>query len=798
MNRAAVFFLIILGFTMIPTPSASVPNDLPLAIFLRPQDIIQTEADVDSIVSLCKEYGVSYIFLMIKQDKGSDSGKVYYNTSRIPVKSEFDVLDETLKKAHKQNIQVYAWIPLLYDRQLAEQKMAIKEYWISPLKSKPFYTVMMNEVTAYPIDGILFDYLWFPDDFAASDELKINFGQRYGYNMGSIDLSLERERNTPLWYDWLSYRNEVLSDFLRDIMPQDMPVGVTIMPEELQDQDAEYVPPGVATFVAVQTDADPTPLINRLTLLTKAGVYVIIPDDYVSKARAQVAESTYADMLIFDSDTWQRQDFERIKKAQIPFEDIRMTRLTFIGFFNNQYNMEEWRSYEVNTAVLPAGNVFSTYFKYGTYTEKWSAYTQKYDQDYVDEMISKARGAGLYAVLEVNAQSEEYATRYKDAASVTYEWGVLRKRICLTTLTNDPYKTEFFEMVKYLADNYDAEAILITQLYYLEDCFCIDCLESYIDYMAQKGVPVEDWPRIDGSINIYDPTIREWKTSKITQFLQQLREYIRDSNKELWVEVPVSTNLEYASSDYGLSLPEMEKIADRIVLINIGLQNPPRVEYIAKSLPTPSKYIMSFYIESSAPPARENLINSLIVAYNKGITSVGVYPQSALTDSLWGGFYIAYAYRLALNDEVLTEIYNMGDSAAVISTYELLEQERAEKEMQDRERARQNIAEAKRSYAKIPLTLAEAQQLNVNTTALEEDVDRSLEFLTEAKNLFIEGKYQEAEDKAKTAIIEFETLNARIQNQVEQERVKRVSSGAVILVVFLLIMMYVRFKMRRR
>lgn len=787
-----------LGFTMIPTPSASISTSLPLAIFVRPQDVIQTKADIDSIVSLCTEYGISYIFLMIKQDTGPDSGYVYYNSPRSPVKSEFDVLDEMLKKAQKENIKVYAWIPLLYDRWLAEQKMAIKDYWISPLTSRPYYTVMMNEVTAYPVDGILFDYLWFPDDFAASDELKANFGQRYGYNMGSIDLSLEKERNTPLWYDWLSYRNEVLSDFLRDIMPQDIPVGVTVIPEELQDQDAEYVPPGVATFVAVQTEADPTPLINRLTLLTKAGVYVIVPDDYVSKARAQVAESTYADMLIFDSDTWQRQDFERIKKAQLPFEDIRMTRMTFIEFFNTQYNMEEWRSYEANTAVLPAGHVYSTYFKFGTLTEKWSPYTLKYDRDYVDEMISKAREAGLYAVLEVNAQSEEYVTRYKDSASVTYEWGVLRKRVCLTALTNDPYKTEFFEMVKYLADNYDAEAILITQLYYLEDCFCIDCLQSYIDYMAQKGVPMEDWPRTNGSIDIYDPTVREWKTSILTQFLQQLREYIRDSNKELWVEVPVSANLELSSSEYGLYLPEVEGIADRVVLIDIGLQNPPRVEYIVKSLSDPLKYILSFRVESAAPPARENLVNSLIVAYNNGIISVGVYPQSVLDNSLWGGFYIGYAYRLALTDELLTEIYNMGDNAAVISTYLLLEQEREEKEMQNRETARQSIAEAKRSYSKIPLAMEEAQQLNVNTTALEEDLDRSLESLAEARNLFVEGQYLEADDKARTAIIEFETLSVRIQNVVEHERVRRVTSGVLILVVFLLIIMYVRFKMRRK
>lgn len=792
MNHAVVL-LITLGFLLIPYPPASLDTH-PKGILVRPQDVLQTEQDITTLIALCETYRITHIFLMVKQDTGPDSGLVYYNSSRTPRKSDFDVLLRTIERSHEKNIKVYAWIPLLYDKWLSEQGMGIKDNWISPLKSLSYYSTIVGEIQSYPVDGIFFDYLWFPDDFAASDQLKTNFGQKFGYTMGSVDLSLEKERNTPLWNQWILYRNEVLSDFLTEIMPADIPVGVSAIPEELQEY--EYTPPALVTFVTVQPDADPTPLINRLTLLTEEAVYVVIRNEYVSEVRQQISESVYADMLLFDGETWDEQDFQRIRKAELPFSDIRMTKLPFIDFFNEQYDVEKWRLYEANTVVLPAGHVFGTYFKYQPYKEKWSAYTLKFNEDYVEEMIYQVRQAGLYAVLELDIQSQEYVTRYRDAASITYQWGTMRQRICLQELNSEPYKTEFFDMAAYLAENYDAEAVLITNMWYLEDCFCTDCLRSYIDFMAKKGIPVEDWPRVESEIDIYDQTVGEWKTAQITAFLKELKVHLRGSNKELWVEVPVSSNLEYASAEYGMYLPELEKIVDRIVLVNIDLKNPPRIEYIVKSLPTLSKYILTFFIESPVPPTRVYLEDSLKIAREQGATSVGVYPQSAVTDTLWGAFYITYAYGLALTDEDLMTIYEMGDYGSVISTYNVLAEEQKEQERQNRENARQSINEAKRMYEKVPPALEDAKQLNVNVVDIEAEIQQALNVLSEAKRLFIDGEYELAEEKGKSAVIEFSTLKVKIESRVENERVRRITSGVLILVVFLLIMMYVRFKMR--
>jgi hypothetical protein len=797
MKRAAVPFLIALGFLLLPYPSSSLPNSPPTGILLRPQETIQTTEDIDAIVALCETYRISNIFLLVKQDTGPESGSAYYSSARIPRISDFDVLLHTIERAHRKNIKVYAWIPLLYDKRLSEQGMGINDNWICPLQSESHYRSIVTEVKAYDIDGILFDYLRFPDDVSASDEMKTDFGEKSGYDIDTVDLSLEKERNTLLWQQWISYRDQTLVEFLKNIVPELIPVGMTVTPEDIEDLSE----PGLfalVTFVASQTGTNPVPLINKVTLLTDAEFFMILPNEYVSEVRQLLPGSMYADLLIFDSVNWDECDFQRIKKAEVPFTDIRMTRLAFMDFFNDQYSMEQWRSHEVNTVILPAGHIFWTYFKYEPYKEKWSTYTKNYDRDFVEEMLSQAQKAELYTVLELNIQSEEYVIRYKDAASITYEWSALRRRVCLNELNNEPYKTEFFEMAKFVADNYRAEALLIADISYLEDCFCTDCLQSYIEVMAEKGVPVEDWPRLDGEIDIYDATVREWKTAQIIQFLRELREYLRDSNKELWVEVPVSATLEDASSEYGLYLPEVEMVTDRIVLTPIDLTNPPRVEFIVMSLPTPSKYILNFFVESDVPPARTYLLDSLQVAYDAGISDVGLYPQSEITDTLWGAFYIAYAYKLALTNRELMELYNAGDYGNVISSYPVLIEERKEEEWQSRERARQNIEEAERSYSEVPPTLEEAKQVTLDVTGIEAELQQNLEVLGEAQLLFIEGEYGLAEERARTAIIEFSTLNARIKSLVEKERIKRITSGIIILVVFLLIMMFVRFRMKWR
>jgi hypothetical protein len=733
---------------------------------------------------------------MIKQDTGPESGLVYYNSTKVSRISSFDVLSYTLERAYRKNIAVYAWFPLLYDKRASEMGLGIGDYWVCPVQSIPYYTSLMEELNPYDIDGILYDYLRFPDDFAASEQLKKDFGQTYGYNMNTVELSIEKERSTTLWGQWISYRHDVLSQALGAVSPEHHPVGVTVIPEDIEKSG--YSPFTQVDFVAAHVEDDPTMIINTLTLSTKAAAYTILPNNYVSQVRQLMSESTYADLLIFDSNVWDESAFKRIITAENQFNDVRMTIMPFIDFYNNEYDMNRWKSYEINTAVLPAGHVFSTYFKYLPYKEKWSAYTEKFDRDYVKEMIEEAKETGLYVVLELNIQSEEYVTRYKDTASITSQWGAIPNRVCLTKLNSEHYKTEFFEMAKYLAENYEAEALLVTNMGYLEDCFCSDCLDHYVDFMAEKGVTVEDWPRTDGEIDIYNETVREWKTAILSQILQELREYLRDSNKELWIEVPVSTNLEYASSEYGLHLTEIEAFTDRIVLANVDMKNPPRIEKIVKSLPDSSKYILSFPVDSESVPARAYLLDSLKIAYDNTITSTGVYPHSAMTDSLWGAFYIAYAYRLALTDEGLAEIYTMDDYGSVIDSYFLLKEEKEEEEKLNREKARQNIYEAEKSYEIMLESLEEARNVDLSTAAFEGDIQQNLTLLSDAKISFIEGNYQSAEEKGKTVIIEFSTLDSRVKKMVREERIERVTSGISIMVVFLLIMMYVRFKMRKR
>lgn len=801
MNRTALPLLIASVFLLIPAHATPLQAPNPGGILVRPQDSIQTEEDIDSIINLCEKYNITTVFLMVKQDTGTESGQVYYNSAKITRISDFDLLALTLQKARRKNIKVYAWIPLLYDKEASGTEIGgrtpgIGNNWVSPSESLPYYSAMVEEIMLYNVDGILFDYLRFSDDFAASDQMKATFGQKYGYNMDSVELSVEKERDSQLWHQWMLYRNQALTDFLTALRPKTIPVGVTALPEDLAYINSASNPFTNVDFVSARTEENPTPLINTLALSTNASIYVILPNSYVSQTRHRIAESFYADFLIFDSDSWDEHDFQRIKKAEKSIDDIRMTSLTFIDFFNNRYNMETLRSYTVDAMALPAGHVYWTYFRYLPYTEKWSAYTLKYNRDFMEEMVAETQKTGMYPVLSVDIQSEEYVTKHKEAASTSYLGVVLRTRVCMTALQAD-YKNEVFDMTRYLADNYEGEAILITNISYLEDCFCPVCLKSYSDFMAQKGMTVGDWPRVNGQIDLYDTTVREWKTAQITSFLLALKEYLRDANKEFWVEVPVSGELEYQSAEYGLYLPEVEKIADRIVLVNVDITNTERAGRIAAGLSRPEKYILCFPITTGTPPTRTVFLDSLKAVYENGVASTGVYPHAALTETLGAAFYIGYAYRLALADEGLMQVYNLGDYGGVISTYAMVTEEKKEEERLTRERARQNIREAERSYLDVLASLDEARQVNLNVAALEATIQTELDLLEEAKSLFMTGNYEQAEEEGKTCIIEFSTLNMRISKAVGDERIKRVTSGVLLVVVFLLIMMYIRFTMGR-
>ncbi|MBU7032303.1 MAG: hypothetical protein HXS53_07210, partial [Theionarchaea archaeon] len=632
------------------SPSSSLQVTPSRSILVRPETTIQTEEDVDNLISFCEKYRISNIFLLVKQDSGPDSGLVYYNSMRIPNASQFDVLFRVIDKAHERNIKVYAWLPLLYDKRASQAGLGTGGDWISPYKATSYYASIVNEVVTYYVDGILFDYVQFPDEFTASEELKTAFGEKYGYNMSIVDLKLEKERNTALWTRWLAYRTQVLSTFMTNIIPKTVPSGLMASPEIIENLGSDSPIFSSMKFVAARVDEDPTSLINRLTLFTRAEAFVILSNEYVRDVRQLISESIYADTIIFESSTWDESDFKRIKKAEIPFTDVQMTRLPFIDFFNNAYDMEKWRSHEINTVILPAGRVFWTYFKYEPFKEKWSLYTEKYGRDFVAEMISQTQKNGMYAILELDIQSEEYVNRYKDAASITYQWGSLRKRVCLSELNSDPYKTEFLDMAQYLANNYEAEAILLSNIAYYEDCFCDVCLKSYIAFMTEQGIIVEDWPRVNGEINILDRSVGNWKTAELSAFLKDVRESLRESNKELWVEIPVSSDLEYSSSEYGLNLPVIEPIVDGIVFTNIDIQNPPRVGVVAKAMNSYNS-IFHFYINSSPSPAREYIVDSLKLTYSNDIGSTGVYPHWAMTDNLWGAFYIAYSYKLAITHE---------------------------------------------------------------------------------------------------------------------------------------------------
>ena len=120
------------------------------------------------VLTEIKSYGYNTVFLLIKNPQG----EVYYNSSFMPVK--VPVLKETLEEAHLLGLKLYVYFPLFMDRHYGElhksERMVSSDgktnpYYISLLSDKYFQYIklFLGELLRYNIDGVVFDYIRFPN-----------------------------------------------------------------------------------------------------------------------------------------------------------------------------------------------------------------------------------------------------------------------------------------------------------------------------------------------------------------------------------------------------------------------------------------------------------------------------------------------------------------------------------------------------------------------------------------------------------------------------------------------------------
>jgi hypothetical protein len=322
---------------------------------------------------------------------------------------------------------------------------------------------------------------------------------------------------------------------------------------------------------------------------------------------------------------------------------IRAMQVDYPDYSNSRSVVAQWeqnmRAAGINMVVLNAGRTEWNYFKWGGHDSSWSSAVKSSGIDFLaDDSNRYGQWAQVNALIDI--LSPNYISANPDKAAVNASGQPSSDLVSTAELVNGNYGQSLLDMVGYISGNYPkVSSITITNISYHVDGYGPDDLALY---MAATGKA--DWPRNkDGSININDSSIGNWRSAAIGQFLGQAAALAHNNGKQLFVEVGVSVNsLPTATNNYGTNYAEMLKNVDKIVVdgyFGLGGYSAKYSSNIAQYLATlgTSRSILSIGLwgSSGSTVSSANLKTAITSAQSGGMPNIEIAPESLATSSHW-------------------------------------------------------------------------------------------------------------------------------------------------------------------
>jgi hypothetical protein len=251
------------------TPT-SAAREFATEIVVRTPRNLRNATDVERLVDLAAGARVSVINVSAKQDEDDEmrSGLVFYASAIAPRAvgyESFDVLDVTIRAAHRRGIKVRAWVPQFHDRSAAIRDPGQlmwaydgkrirpfsgnglhEQHFVNPLNAatQAYQRSLLHEIAKnYEVDGIVIDWVRFDDyNMDLGDESRRLFMEYSGLDALQIDFATENPRRL-IWNVW---RTKGIADYVagvRRLIDETRPgleFGVYILPPEFVEvaQDA--------------------------------------------------------------------------------------------------------------------------------------------------------------------------------------------------------------------------------------------------------------------------------------------------------------------------------------------------------------------------------------------------------------------------------------------------------------------------------------------------------------------------------------------------------------------------------
>ncbi len=245
MKKQIVVLLIFLLFAaLLPREAYAFYQTKLKGICVHGEDLVSE--GIEKSLTKISSFGYNSIFFIAK----TPDGKVYYKSKDLPL--YVDVFGDVVKEAHKLNIKVYVYFPVIMDKNYAtkysKEKMvnignSSNDYYVSLLSENyiKYLKGFISELLQYDVDGILFDYIRFPNGSYDFSDIFIKLGESNGINMPKVkDLTYKTFVKPADWktlfvsYEqgdsdvvkWVNLResvvrnvSEVLTEYAKSIKP---------------------------------------------------------------------------------------------------------------------------------------------------------------------------------------------------------------------------------------------------------------------------------------------------------------------------------------------------------------------------------------------------------------------------------------------------------------------------------------------------------------------------------------------------------------------------------------------------
>jgi hypothetical protein len=206
-------------------------------------------------------------------------------------------------------------------------------------------------------------------------------------------------------------------------------------------------------------------------------------------------------------------------------------------------------------------------------------------------------------------------------------------------LVEGGYGREVIDLLAQLARSYPLDGVALTELGYQSYCFDGRCLASY---RAASGRA--DWPRrASGGIDTDDPTVWEWRTGRMEDFLRRAAGVVHGADKKLYVDVPVSWgDLRRQGRDSGLDYARVLRHADRIVVWNyFAMDGRPAsvsrdlARELRRNLPRDRVFVSIGLWSGAGAMSPEEFARGISYTLDGGITNLWITPNHLLTQAHW-------------------------------------------------------------------------------------------------------------------------------------------------------------------